>query len=44
MQCFYNISLKLIRYKISMNTEEELEKIFKTINTIQIKSMLDFQV
>ena len=40
-QCFYNISLKLIRYKISMNTEEELEKIFKTINTKQIKSMLD---
>lgn len=33
VQCFYNISLKLIRYKISMNTEEELEKIFKTINT-----------
>ena len=43
VQCFYNISLKLIRYKISMNTEEELEKIFKTINTIQIKSMLESQ-
>lgn len=41
IQCFYNISLKLIRYKISMNTEEELEKIFKTINTAQIKSMLE---
>lgn len=41
VQCFYNISLKLIRYKISMNTEEELEKIFKTINTAQIKSMLE---
>ena len=41
VQCFYNISLKLIRYKISMSTEEELEKIFKTINTKQIKSMLD---
>lgn len=41
VQCFYNISLKLIRYKISMNTEEELEKIFKTINTTQIKSMLE---
>lgn len=24
-----------------MNTEEELEKIFKTINTKQIKSMLE---
>jgi len=43
VQCFYNISLKLIRYKISMNTEEELEKIFKTINTNQIKSMLENQ-
>ena len=43
VQCFYNISLKLIRYKISMNTEDELEKIFKTINTSQIKSMLDYQ-
>lgn len=43
VQCFYNISLKLIRYKISMNVEEELEKIFKTINTNQIKSMLNFQ-
>ena len=43
VQCFYNISLKLIRYKISMNTEEELEKIFKTINTKQIKSMLEDQ-
>ena len=43
VQCFYNISLKLIRYKISMNTEEELEKIFKTINTTQIKSMLENQ-
>lgn len=41
VQCFYNSSLKLIRYKISMNTEEELEKIFKTINTAQIKSMLE---
>ena len=30
---FFIISLKLIRYKISMNTEEELEKIFKIINT-----------
>ena len=26
-----------------MNTEEELEKIFKTINTTQIKSMLENQ-
>ena len=43
VQCFYNISLKLIRYKISMNTEQELEKIFKTINTSQIKSMLENQ-
>ena len=43
VQCFYNISLKLIRYKISMNTEEELEKIFKIINTKQIKSMLENQ-
>ena len=43
VQCFYNISLKLIRYKISMNTEEELEKIFKIINTKEIKSMLDAQ-
>lgn len=43
VQCFYNISLKLIRFKISMNTEEELEKIFKTINTSQIKSMLENQ-
>ena len=43
VQCFYNISLKLIRYKISMNAEEELEKIFKTINTKQIKSMLENQ-
>ena len=41
VQCFYNISLKLIWYKISMNIEEELEKIFKTINTAQIKSMLE---
>ena len=43
VQCFYNISLKLIRYKISMNTEEELEKIFKTINTDKIKSILEDQ-
>ena len=43
VQCFYNISLKLIRYKISINTEEELEKIFKTINTKQIKPMLENQ-
>lgn len=43
VQCFYNISLKLIRYKISMNTEEELEKIFKTINIDKIKSMLENQ-
>jgi hypothetical protein len=43
VQCFYNISLKLIRFKISMNTEEELERIFKTINTTQIKSMLENQ-
>lgn len=41
IQCFYNKSLKLIRYMISINTEEELEKIFKTLNTNQIKSMLD---
>lgn len=41
IQCFYNKSLKLIRYMISMNTEEELEKIFKTLNTNQIKSMLE---
>ena len=41
IQCFYNKSLKLIRYMISMNTEEELEKIFKTLNTNQIKSMLN---
>ena len=26
-----------------MNTEQELEKIFKTINTSQIKSMLENQ-
>lgn len=43
VQCFYNTSLKLIRYRISMNTEEELEKIFKTINTDKIKSMLENQ-
>lgn len=43
VQCFYNKSLKLIRYMISMNTEEELEKIFKTINTNQIKSMIEEQ-
>ena len=43
VQCFYNISLKLIRFKISTNTEEELERIFKTINTTQIKSMLENQ-
>lgn len=43
VQCFYNISLNLIRYKISMNTEDELEKIFKMLNTAQIKSMLDSQ-
>ena len=43
VQCFYNISLKLIRFKISMNTEDELEKIFKIINTSQIKSMLENQ-
>lgn len=43
VQCFYNTSLRLIRYKISMNTEEELEKIFKTINTNKIKSMLENQ-
>ena len=42
-QCFYNISLNLIRYKISMNVEEEIEKIFKIINTKQIKSMLGNQ-
>lgn len=41
VQCFYNTSLKLIRYQISMNTEEELEKLFKTLNTKQIKSMLE---
>lgn len=41
IQCFYNKSLKLIRYMISINTEEELEKIFKTLNTNQIKSMLN---
>lgn len=41
VQCFYKKSLKLIRYQISMNTEEELEKIFKTVNTSQIKSMLE---
>lgn len=41
IQCFYNKSLKLIRYMISMNTEEELEKIFKTLNTNQIKPMLN---
>ena len=40
-QCFYKKSLKLIRYQISMNTEQELEKIFKTLNTKQIKSMLE---
>lgn len=43
VQCFYNVSLKLIRYKISMNTELELENIFKIINTQQIKSMLENQ-
>lgn len=43
VQCFYDISLKLIRYKISMNAEEELEKIFKMLNTAQIKSMLESQ-
>ena len=41
IQCYYNkMSLKLIRFDISMDVETGLEKVFKILNTEQIKSLL----
>ena len=41
IQCYYNkMSLKLIRFDISMDVETGLEKVFKILNTKQIKSLL----
>ena len=41
VQCYYNkMSLKLIRFDISMDVEDGLEKVFKLLNTKQIKSLL----
>ena len=41
IQCYYNkMSLKLIRFDISMDVETGLEKVFKLLNTEQIKSLL----
>lgn len=41
VQCYYNnMSLKLIRFDISMDVEEGLENVFKLLNTKQINSLL----
>ena len=41
IQCYYNkMSLNLIRFDISMDVETGLEKVFKILNTEQIKSLL----
>ena len=41
VQCYYNkMSLKLIRFDISMDVENGLEKVFKLLNTKEIKSLL----
>ena len=41
IQYYYNkMSLKLIRFDISMDVETGLEKVFKILNTKQIKSLL----
>ena len=42
VQCYYHkMSLKLIRFDISMDVETGIEKVFKLLNTEQIKSLLE---
>jgi predicted transposase YbfD/YdcC len=40
VQTLYKVSLKRIRYKLSLNFENEIERIFKMLNTHDIKSFL----
>lgn len=40
VQTLYNCSLKLIRYKLSLNFDKEIEKIFKMLNTQDLKKMI----
>lgn len=40
VQTIYNCSLKLIRYKLSLNFDKEIERIFKILNTHDLKEMI----
>jgi hypothetical protein len=40
VQTLYNCSLKLIRYKLSLSFEKEIEKIFKMLNTQDLSKFL----
>jgi len=39
VQTLYNCSLKLIRYKLSLNFDKEIERIFKMLNVENLKKM-----
>lgn len=41
VQTMYNCSLKLIRYKLSLEFEYEIERIFKMLNTNDLRNLLD---
>lgn len=40
VQTLYNCSLKLIRYKLSLSFEKEIENIFTMLNTEDLKKFL----
>lgn len=40
VQTLYNCSLKMIRYKLSLSFEKEIEKIFKMLNTEDLKKQI----
>jgi predicted transposase YbfD/YdcC len=40
VQTLYNCSLKLIRYKLSLNFDKEIEKIFKMLNAQDLKKII----
>jgi len=41
VQTMYKCSLKLIRYKLSLKFEYEIERIFKMLNTYELRNLLD---
>lgn len=40
VQTLYNCSLKMIRYKLSLSFEKEIERIFKMLNTEDLKRLV----